>query len=312
MLDVPSGLDELIGVPSVPDSPFVDWSTFWSNDRRDAAWIFEPILALGRAHAVWAVHKTGKSLLLLWIATQLAQRPDVSVIYLDFEMAEDDLFDRLADMGYGAESDLSRLRYALLPSLPPLDTAAGGAALFELVDAEQAERPDRHVVVLIDTTGRAVVGPENDADTYRSFHRHTGIGLKQRGVTYARADHGGKDASKGQRGSSGKGDDVDVIWSLKASEGGLTLKRDAARMSWIPETVGLVRLADPLRFGMAEEAWPTGTLATVAILDSLEVPASWGERKAGHALREAEHSASNELVRAAQRYRRTVDRGEGE
>lgn len=285
---------------------FVDWQTFWARDRREEDWLLEPILARGRGHAMWARHKTGKSLVMLWMAVTLAQRHDVVVIYLDYEMGEDDLYERLDAMGFGPESDLARLRYALLPSLPPLDTAHGAEALLLIVDRVQAEHPDAHLVVIVDTLGRAVHGEENSADTYRAFHRHTGLRLKQRGITYARADHGGKDATKGQRGSSAKGDDVDVVWNLTAGENGLTLKRDAARMSWIPLQVGLVRLTDPLRFGIAEHAWPAGTREAAALLDALSVPPGVGDRPAGRALREAGHSASNDIVRAAQRYRRSA------
>jgi hypothetical protein len=284
---------------------FIDWSAFWTKDRRDAEWLLEPILARGRGHAVWARHKTGKSLVLLWMAAELARRPDVVQIYLDYEMGEDDLYERLAEMGYGPESDLSRLRYALLPSLPPLDTEAGGRALLEIVDAEQAVHPGAELVVFADTLGRAVAGPENDADTFRSFHRYTGLELKQRGVTYVRADHGGKDVTAGQRGRSAKGDDVDVVWPLAMAENGLTLKRDAARMSWIPQRVGLIRRSEPLGFRIAEEAWPSGTNDAAELLITLGVPASAGERPAGKALRDVGWSGPNDVVRAAQRYRRT-------
>lgn len=285
--------------------PFIDWSTFWAKDRRDADWLFEPILAFGRSHAFAAKHKTGKSLLLLWMAAQLTQRPNVVVAYFDYEMGEDDLYERLGDMGYGTESDLSRLRYALLPTLPPLDTAEGAAELFGIVDHEQSTRPDCHCVTFFDTTGRAVEGEENSADTIRAFHRYTGLGLKQRGCTVARADHLGKDEARGQRGSSAKGDDVDVIWKLTPGENGLQLRREAARMSWVPERVGLVRLTDPLRFGIAEHSWPAGTRDVADLLDALGVPLDAGERKAGAALREAEHRAANDLVRAALRFRRS-------
>ena len=44
----------------------------WGQDHGDQEWLFEPILARGRGHAVYAKHKTGKSLVLLWIATTLA------------------------------------------------------------------------------------------------------------------------------------------------------------------------------------------------------------------------------------------------
>src|SRR5216117_3816193 len=101
------------------NSPFLDWEAFWARDRDDHDWLVEPILARGRGHAIYARHKTGKSLVMLWLATGLAStRDDVIVLYLDYEMGDEDLHERLSDMGYSSQSDLSRLRYALLPTLP--------------------------------------------------------------------------------------------------------------------------------------------------------------------------------------------------
>lgn len=287
------------------NGPFIDWSTFWDRDRDVAVWLFEPVLARGRGHALYASHKTGKSLLMLWVGAQLATGPDpVVVIYLDFEMTEDDVYERLSDMGYGPDVNLDRLRYATLPSLPPLDTAAGGEALCQLVDAEQARWPDHHLVVLIDTMARAVSGDEDRADTYRSFYAHTGIKLKRRGVTWGRLDHAGKDLARGQRGSSAKGDDVDVVWEVTRSDDGLLLKRKASRMGWVPERVALRQHDAPLRFGTQPRAWPAGTKELADLLDSLGVAPELGERVAGATLRASGHQASQNVLRAAIRYRR--------
>lgn len=210
-------LDQLEEDPVITERFFIDWPSFWAKDRRDADWLYEDVLARGRGHSIFAGHKVGKSLLTLAIVVQLVVR-GIVVIYLDYEMGEDDLYDRLGDMGYGPDTDLSRLHYALLPSLPPLDEPEGAKALFARVDAVAAAYAGVDVAVIIDTTGRAVAGEENSADTFRNFYRWTGLGLKQRGVTWARLDHAGKDAAKGQRGSSGKGDDVDVVWRLNRTD----------------------------------------------------------------------------------------------
>jgi hypothetical protein len=178
-----------------------------------------------------------------------------------------------------------------------------------MVDAERFAHPDRDVVVLIDTLGRAVVGPEDSADTYRAFWTHTGIGLKQRGITYARADHAGKDATRGQRGSSGKGDDVDVIWSLRDGDsGGLILTRDAARMGWVPEKVALVRLADPLRFGVGLTPWPAGTKSLADELDALDVPVDTTVVRAREAIKAAGMTATQAVLSSAVKYRKGPDR----
>ena len=74
--------------------------------------------------------------------------------------------------------------------------------------------------------------------------------LKQRGATWVRLDHAGKDLDRGQRGSSAKGDDVDVVWRLDMTDNGVTFHREAARMSWVPPSVDFVQLDDPFRFDL--------------------------------------------------------------
>lgn len=197
------GLEDLVPVSAETSSgpaasPFVDWGTFWTRDHSDPEWTFEDVLARGRGHALYALHKDGKSLFALYMTLRCASSKErLVVVYLDYEMGEDDLYERLGDMGAGPGTDLSRLKYVLLPTLPPLDTEAGAAALMELLDAVQGEWPEYHLVVIIDTISRAVVGEENSSDTFRAFYSHTGIQLKRRGCTWARLDHAGKDASRG-------------------------------------------------------------------------------------------------------------------
>ena len=251
---------------------FVDWATFWDRDRREADWCFPDVLARGRGHAIYAGHKTGKSLFMLHVAALIATGTDPNVVvYLDYEMGEDDLYERLDEMGYGPHSDLSRLRYALLPTLPPLDRPEGAKELDVILDKVLADYPGHHLVVIIDTTGRAVEGDENSADTIRAFYRWTGLGLKQRGATWARLDHAGKDGTKGQRGTSAKGDDVDVIWQLSRTDDGLLLRRDSARMSWIPEKVTFHQGDEPLRFVQIACGYPSGTAEVAQLLDNLNV-----------------------------------------
>jgi hypothetical protein len=288
-----------------PASIFVNWSDFWQTDHAETDWLFEPILARGRGHAIFASRKTGKSLVTLWMAATLATGGEpVRVVYLDYEMTGADLDERLTDMGYGPATDLSRLRYALLPSLPPLDTPDGGAALLHIVAAEQAAHPRDDLAVIIDTTSRAVTGDENSADTIRAFYRWTGLGLKQRGVTWARLDHAGKDATRGQRGSSAKDDDVDIIWRLDKAEDGYALIREAARMGWVPEKTALRRHDDPLRFTAQLLFWPEGTKALADLLDKLGLPAEATRQVARKALTDAGQTASTTVLAAAVKYRK--------
>ncbi|NLG67123.1 MAG: AAA family ATPase [Actinobacteria bacterium] len=285
--------------------PFVDWADFWARDRSDPEWVYDDVLARGRGHAIYATHKQGKSLLALFMAARIATREKgVVVVYLDYEMGEDDLHERLEDMGYGPASDLRRLRYALLPTLPHLDTEAGGQALAGLLDQVGRDYPDHHQVVMIDTMGRAVAGEENSSDTFRAFYAHTGIKLKRRGCTWTRLDHGGKDPTRGQRGSSGKGDDVDLVWRLARTQDGVTLHRDAARMAWVPERVSFHLEQDPLRYTRIERDWPTGTMEVADTLDRLGVPLQAKARAAQAALKEAGEGRRKQVVVAALRWRR--------
>jgi hypothetical protein len=220
-------------------------------------------------------------------------------------MGEEDLKERLEDMGHGPASDLELLRYALLPNLPPLDTREGGLALLDRVDGVRARFPDRHVALIIDTFGRVVAGKENDNDTARDFHRWTGLDLRRRGVTWARLDHGGWDDSKGARGGSAKGDDVDVVWKLRQDGGHLELVRLAARMVWVPEKVRLQLRSDPLCLGHEPPpVWPDGVEQVAAMLDHLDLPLDVGAREARRRLREGGEKVRNQVIDAAVKWRR--------
>jgi hypothetical protein len=289
-----------------PDDPvFVNWPELWAGEDH-AEWLYENVFALGRGHAIYATHKQGKSLFVLWCCGQLATtRTDVDVIYLDYEMTRDDLRERLEDMGYGPDSDLTRLHYALLPSLPPLDTGEGAGALLDLVDT--IHNPELQTFVVVDTTARAAQGDENSADTFREFYRWTGTPLKRRGITYVRLDHAGKDVLQGQRGSSAKGDDVDIIWRLtQQDEGGIKLHRDAARMSWVPETVAFGMTHDPLSFEAGAELWPAGTFELAKALDALDVPVDMSRRKARELMKEHGLHGENLVLGKALKYLRTT------
>jgi RecA-family ATPase len=220
---------------------FIDWSTFWNLDSTDTEWLVEPLLAKTRGHALYAGAKSGKSLMLLEIAAALATgqpvlnqqaQPPMHVLYVDYEMSAQDIKDRLESFGYGAGDDLTKLHYALLPSIGGLDTAEGAKYIIDAVTHNDIQ------LVIIDTTARAVEGAENDADTLRAFYRWTGLALKSKGCTYIRADHAGKDTAKGQRGTSAKNDDVDLVWRFtKRTENNIMLEATHRRMSWVPEKV---------------------------------------------------------------------------
>lgn len=287
-----------------PPVQFVDWDELWDRVRTADDWLCPDVFARGRGHALYAKHKVGKSLFVLAVCAELiVTDPNVAVIYLDYEMTEDDLRDRLEDMGYGPDTDFTRFHYALLPTLPPLDTPHGGEALDQIIETVQTQHPDCHIFVVIDTTGRAIHGEENNADTYQDFYRFTGIRLKRRQVTWVRLDHAGKDAGQGQRGSSAKGDDVDLVWKIEAADNGVVLKRESTRISWAKEKVTFAMTTEPLRYHRAI-VWAEGTKDVAEQLDRINFPVDGTGTAASTALRDAGTPRRREVVLDAVKYRR--------
>lgn len=289
--------------PPAPDvCQFVDWSTFWTKDRSEPEWVVENVLARRRGHAIWARGGNGKSEFVQWVALRALEAGHV-VIYLDYEMIEDDLFDRMTDFGCGPETDLSRFWYVLIPTLRPMDRPEGAADLAVVIDHVQAKFPDRHVVVIIDTIGRAVVGEENSNDTVMNFYRYSGAVLKARGTTWARLDHTGHEGEHA-RGGSAKRDDVDIVWKHERTDSGCRLFADKRRANWIPESVSFDRHETPnLRYEPVPWSWPAGTVETATLLDRLAIPLDASSRTAQAALKEAGHGRRRVVVNAAIKYR---------
>ena len=125
----------------------LDWAAFWATDVTPEEWVVHPIVPARRQVAIYSPAKSGKSLLALEIAAAVAAGRSVlgrdpetpqSVIYFDFEMTEDDVRERLVDLGYGPDDDLSRLAYYQLPSLPLLPATVNDNGLAGLSDARLA------------------------------------------------------------------------------------------------------------------------------------------------------------------------------
>jgi hypothetical protein len=227
----------------------VNWEALWTEDHGSAQWLAYPILpAGGRSVALFAPAKAGKSWITLACAAAAATgRPVLGdrstsepgphhVLYLDYEMTANDIVARLTSLGYGPEDDLTHLHYVLAPALPPLNTDQGCYQIRRLAALCQAE------AVIIDTMGRAVVGEENSADPYRDYARMTGMLLKADGISVLRTDHQGKNKDRGQRGSSAKNDDVDVVLSITELVGSWRITRTHTRVSWVPESVDIQRI----------------------------------------------------------------------
>lgn len=291
-----------------PEEMFIDWPVFWAADQDDRQWMAEPLLPAGRMVSLYAPAKQGKSLLALWIAAKVAtgehflgesRQAPRHVLYLDFEMTEDDVRERLENMGYGPGTDFSHFHYALLPSLPPFDTALGGKAILDMAELVGAE------MVVIDTLSRVLKGEENEADTVRAFSMHTGRPLKQAGRTVLRVDHAGKDLEKGQRGTSAKNDDADVVWQLtRQDENTIKLKATHRRQSWIPEVITLALTEEPLGYREVDDSWPAGTTEMAAVMEELGIPLEWTRRQVRDALKAAGKKGRDTIIGAAMRWRK--------
>jgi len=291
----------------------VDWGKFWTGEHLEEQWLIYPLVPAGRTISLYAPAKAGKSTVVLaCVAAAVAGKPVLGianvaderprVLYLDYEMTEADLFERLSELGYGPQDDLTNLHYALIPAIDTLDSGAGAEQILEAV-----QRHDINLVV-IDTFGRAVAGEENSADTVRAFYRHTAQRLKGSGVAVLRTDHAGKQLDKGQRGTSAKNDDVDVVWQLSRTERGVKLNRTHSRVPWVPQLLEIEQQQHDdgrITYGIAaQRSYPDGTAQLAQALDELGLPIDVSARRAMAALRDAGHQARNDKVRYAVQMRR--------
>lgn len=269
----------------------VNWHEFFTKERTDPEWLVEGLWPFGRHISIGSRAGQGKSELIQYVVSCLAlgidpwtraARTPMRVIYLDLEMTEEDLFDRMTDFGYGVEHAAAlqeNLLYAVLPIMPALNSQAGLGYVERLV---QRYEPD---VFIIDTFMKSLTGDENDAATVQEFTRLTGMYLKARQIMSGRADHYGKDPDKGNRGTSAKDDDVDVAWRLVRPQGSYTSKLTAMkrRQGFVPERLAIERYHTAERgvfFVPADQV--LGNVPTsdehdlIAVMDLLEIPIGWG------------------------------------
>jgi len=292
------------------DTWYVDWEQLWSTENQQTEWLCEPLLARGRAHALYASAKSGKSLLLLELAAALAtgrpvlnlpKRDPIPVLYIDYEMTGADIRDRLEAFGYSKEDNMQHLHYVLLPSIGGLDTRAGADIVIAAVTQKNIQ------LVIIDTTARAVEGEENDADTLRAFYRWSGVALKSLGVTWVRADHAGKDSAKGQRGSSAKNDDVDVVWRFtKRNSTSILIEATHRRMQWIPDKIELElrEYNGILTHSIIGDEISDAAQQLATQLDKLDAPIDITARAARDLMKKHNIKSASDILRTALRVRR--------
>lgn len=277
----------------------LDWHALYQLPENEE-WLVYPVLAMRRSTAWYSAPKVGKSLLALEVAVALAlgkpvlgcppQSP-MKVLYIDCENdPRGDIRSRLGSMGLnpedlqpGGPGSPTNLVYFSFPNMQTLDSKLGGEQMMDLVRIYQ---PD---LVIIDTVSRMIAGEENSNDTWLNFYRYTGMRLKRAGIGMLRLDHEGKDTTRGQRGGSAKGGDVDAVWRLSGLPGGqFRLKLDYGRM-YLPEAdqeVMMRREIGPLRHEveLASRSHQFQVDATVQAMDALKLPYDVSQRAAEEAL----------------------------
>ncbi len=162
-------------------------------------------------------------------------------------------------------------------------------------------------LVVLDTVSRVIDGDEDASDTFRALYRHVVIPLKAAGTAVLRLDHSGKDASRGQRGSSSKNDDVDAVWLLtRRTDGKLDLRRTHSRTNHGAEYLEIVRRLEPLRHDVPTFGQPSEADEVARRLDDLGVPRDAGRPAAREVLKASGYKVSDPVLQQALRQRRTA------
>lgn len=296
-----------------PDDICVDWRTLGEGiEGTGDDYLIDDLWPKGRAISITADVKQGKSTLLFYAGHTLARgidpwthqlREPLRVGYLDYEMTQPDLVERLEASGVDPDH-LDNFRYVLNPRahFAPLDTLAGGGTL---VGWAMAERLD---VLAVDSISKVIGDEENSPDTFSNLARHTTLPLLHRGVSVGFADHLGHQHKTRARGSSAKGADVSVAWVMKRQEANnVRLDHNGiTRHAWIPKILDLIYLDDPEAFRRAAEpGYPPGTADLTALLDQADVALNASANEANTALRRTGSRGKRKGdVLAALRYRR--------
>lgn len=285
----------------------IDWRVAWKEEAARVKWLVEPVLEEGTLVALYGRPGDGKSLVTLWLCLHIV-RTGGTVVMCDDENTRTDLVGRLKAFG-ATPDELDNLITLNFASLPPLDTPEGGEHLTALADKYSPQ------LITLDTISRMVEGEENAASTYLQLYRNSMTPLKARGICVLRIDHAGKDTGRGQRGSSAKSGDVDVVWRLsRESDDFLVLEREKSRNGHGDPTVVLQKFEDPcLRFESDACALVDGQVIEIAKrLDRYGAALDCTRESAEALLHEYNIGARHEKVSAALKYRRDQARNPGQ
>jgi hypothetical protein len=239
--------------PGDNSSPFIDWSTFLDADPEAHEWWVPGFWPAHASMLVYAREKRGKSTWVFYCAIEMATgfdlatgeriREPLRVLYVNYEMDDDLVLSTLDDFGLVERRlDLSNLLVTHKHhkrDFISLDTALGAARFLAHVEHH---RPD---AVIFDTWRHTSDGDENDVATLNAFVRHTTNALGSLGVGYMIVDHSGKDTSRGARGSSAKGAEVDEIWSFtRPLDSNVATMYHIGRRNWVPSELQVTLIDD--------------------------------------------------------------------
>lgn len=216
----------------------VKWPELWEKKADKVEWIphMVGIAINGRATNLYGPAGTGKSELVLNRAAKAA-REGVRVLWLDREMTDIDVRDRLREMSFTPE-DLKNLDYILYPDLPLLDTPRGGEALVALAKTHRSD------VVVVDSLSKFV--RDEEGETHTNYYLHTILPLRVEGIGYVMIDHAGKDLTRKARGASQKVDNVDYYTEITRQAGvGASLSTKKQRHSWVEPRYTYRRFTQP-------------------------------------------------------------------
>ena len=298
----------------------VRWAQAWDDyDNTTRTDLIPRIIQEGSSVSFYSPAGAGKSLLLLEWMVKLARGEEImgqrvapmKVMYVDQENSLGEVMNRLETMGYGREDDLSNLRYHSLGQWPPLNTQEGA----DMMVGEVIRTGTR--VILLDTLSKFFEGNENESEPFIAMNRLFGLRLRRAGVTLARLDHSGKDATKGARGASAKSSDLDTIYSLTVSptsvdgESTVVLVREKDRLGYgHEERITFTRKRNPITaHELVMDAVGMQRLDRIEVLvqqmEKIGIPLDAGRRVASEGLREVGVKARNDLILEAIRTRQT-------
>lgn len=286
----------------------IDWAAAFNRPPDDA--VVEGLIFPGRWTAFVAPAKLGKSTLALHIAHRLsrgfdpfhnARLPAVDILYLDGEMGEIDVIERLAALDL-TPADLPRLHYTDM--FPKGDTIQGGAVIVSTAKTLGV------AAVVLDGLNAFVSGAEKDDTPWRNLYEQTIAPLKRAGIAVLGTDNTGKDISLSARGSSVKLDKADAIVMLKRTDDGIELRATHRRSSSYLNILDLAMTGltgdEPIDYRRTGSAWPAGTHDAVVLFDRLAIPIDMGREKVRATLKVEGHKLRNDILSAAIRYRKTV------